>query len=98
MNGVTAANIQIYTTGDSSTLAATQKVRDYIDQADTPAGINVAYWGDRSEVLQARLGLMLRNGLQGGLLVVVLLSLFLRLLWRCGLGWVFLWHSWARWR
>ena len=41
-------------------------------------GISLSYWDDNSEYLKARLGTLLNNGIQGSILVILLLTMFLR--------------------
>ncbi len=73
--------IQVFRQGDQKALAISRKVREYVDglQTSLPEGIAVTVWQDDSRVLADRLDTMLRNGRGGFLLVVIILSLFLRL-------------------
>jgi multidrug efflux pump subunit AcrB len=75
-----AAFIDVYRVGEQSAIEVAQVVRDYI--ADPPAwlppGIELDYWRDQSRVVQARLNTLLKSALQGGILILVLLTLFLR--------------------
>ena len=79
-NGEYAAMIQVYRVGDQDAIEIADKVKDYIaNKADSlPAGMFMDYWRDRSSYLKARLGTLVSNGIQGGILVIILLSLFLR--------------------
>ncbi|MCB1616064.1 MAG: efflux RND transporter permease subunit, partial [Pseudomonadales bacterium] len=47
-------------------------------KAELPEGVSLSTWGDRSEVLKGRIELLLRNGVQGSILVLIILSLFLQ--------------------
>ncbi|MCH2187041.1 efflux RND transporter permease subunit, partial [Myxococcota bacterium] len=56
-------------------------VKAYVQQAqaELPPGFSLTVWRDSSQSLRDRLDILIRNGLQGFVLVFVLLSLFLRL-------------------
>ena len=79
-NGEFAAMIQVFRVGDQDVIDIAQKVKDYIAarQATLPAGMILDYWNDRSSFLKARLGTLVKNGIQGSILVIVLLAMFLR--------------------
>lgn len=79
-NGKPAALVQVYRIGDQSALEVAQAVRDYIDrrQDALPVGIELTYWDDDSVIVKNRLNTLLRNAAQGGILVLALLTLFLR--------------------
>ena len=79
-NGEFAGMIQVYRVGNQDVMDIAQKVKDYIAarQASLPAGMILEYWNDRSSFLEARLGTLLNNGIQGSILVIVLLTMFLR--------------------
>ena len=72
--------IQVFRVGDQDVIDIAQKVKDYIAarQATLPAGMILDYWNDRSSFLKARLGTLVKNGIQGSILVIVLLAMFLR--------------------
>ena len=73
--------ISVFRTGDQSALEIGALVNDYVDrtQALLPDGISLTAWQDTAQILNARLKLMLRNGLTGFVLVFILLALFLEL-------------------
>ena len=79
-NGGFAALIRVNRTGDQDVTDIAQKVKDYIAerQAALPVGISLDYWDDNSAYVKARLGTLLKNGVQGSILVIVLLTMFLR--------------------
>jgi len=64
-------------TGD--VIAITEQVKNELNKFRTslPAEIQVEAWNDQSLVIKDRLGLMLKNGLMGAALVMLVLSLFL---------------------
>lgn len=79
-NGENAALIGVSRVGDQSALDIAEKVRNYIQTQQTalPEGFALSYWDDDSVVLKNRLGILTKSAVQGGLLVIVLLALFLR--------------------
>ncbi len=79
-NGNFAGLVQVYRIGDQDALVVAQKVKDYIvaRQDTLPVGLVLSYWDDNSAYLKARLGTLISNGIQGGILVIALLALFLR--------------------
>ena len=78
--GQDAVMMDVLRTGEQSALEIATIVRDYISQenARSQNGITVSYWDDDSLILRARLATLLKSGLWGGILVLILLSLFLR--------------------
>jgi len=79
-NGKPAALIDVYRTGQESAIEVASVVKDYIEerQADLPKGLEIGYWDDDSEIVKKRLNTLLTNAMQGGFLVLALLTLFLR--------------------
>lgn len=72
--------IEVYRVGQQNAIQLASQVRDYIDEkAKTlPDQVHIGYWRDRSTIIKARLQTLIKSALQGGLLVALLLSLFLR--------------------
>ncbi len=79
-DGQPAALVEIYRVGDETPLGISEAVKAHFEerQASLPAGVKLSVWFDRSEVLQARLNLLLRNAGLGLALVIVVLGLFLQ--------------------
>lgn len=79
-NGELAVMIEVYRVGDQSAIEVAEKVRDYItgQQQYLPQGMSLSYWDDDSEIVKGRLNTLINNAMQGGILVLALLSLFLR--------------------
>lgn len=79
-NNRSAAFIDVYRVGEQSALEVAAAVRDYIAARPDwlPPGIEIDFWRDQSRVVQARLNTLLKSALQGGILILVLLTLFLR--------------------
>ncbi len=79
-NNKPAILIDVARTGQQSSLDIATKVRDYIEEqnATLSNGISLDFWDDDTKVLKGRLKTLLTSGLYGGLLVLLVLSLFLR--------------------
>jgi len=79
-NGKPAILIDVARTGKQSSLRTAETVRNYIKNKNTALsnGVSLDYWDDDSKVLKGRLNTLLTSGLYGGLLVLLILSLFLR--------------------
>lgn len=79
-NGESAIMIEVRRTGEQSALKVSQIVRDYIDahNARDQGNIRLEYWDDNAKHLKNRLQTLIDSGIQGGILVLILLSLFLR--------------------
>ncbi len=75
-----AVRIDIGRTGNENALEIARKVRDYVANSSErfPEGIVLGTHADRAIDLQSRLETMASSLLQGGLLVMVVLGLFLR--------------------
>nr|VFK23836.1 MAG: Multidrug efflux pump subunit AcrB [Candidatus Kentron sp. LFY] len=87
-NGEPAVFLDIYRVGDKSALALARDVRDYVDdfKQHLPPGVSMDYWRDHSRIIKLRLDTLLNSAIQGGLLIFLLLTLFLRLsvaVWVC---------------
>ena len=79
-NGQPAAFIEVFRTSDERVLEISQAVdrhlRDNVAPG-LPMGVQLDIWSNEAEPLGARLGLVLRNGLMGLVLVLGSLTLFL---------------------
>lgn len=73
--------LQVYRVGDQGVLDIANTLEEYIAEKEEglPAGISIGKWFDRSVMLRARMGLLLRNARIGLILVFLCLSLFLDL-------------------
>ncbi len=79
-NGYPAAVIQVFRTGDQSSLEISDTVKAYVEgeaKDFMPAGISIEYVRDDARILRSRLDLLLRNARLGLVLVFIGLSLFL---------------------
>ncbi|MGB1297958.1 MAG: efflux RND transporter permease subunit, partial [Psychrobium sp.] len=79
-NGKNAAFIEVYRIGDQSAIEIADKVKAYLEvkTPTMPQGTELTYWRDRSVIVKNRLATLTGNAIQGGILVLALLTLFLR--------------------
>lgn len=75
-----AVRIDVSRTGNENALVVAQKVRDYVKTSGErfPEGIVLGLHNDQAVSLQGRLGTLASSLLQGAILVMVVLGLFLR--------------------
>ncbi|MFH1571742.1 MAG: efflux RND transporter permease subunit [Gemmatimonadota bacterium] len=80
-DGLPAAIVEVYRTGDQSALEISDTVKEYVaaSRARQPAGISLDYVRDDARLLRGRLDLLLSNACMGLALVFIVLSLFLDL-------------------
>jgi multidrug efflux pump subunit AcrB len=79
INGEPAMVVNVERTKAEDLLAMVDVVRDYVSKTTLPEGYRFVVWGDSSSEVRGRLSLLLRNGLQGLLLVFLVLTLFLEM-------------------
>ncbi len=79
VNGKPAMVISVEKTASEDLLAITEEVKDYLATKQLPRGYQLMSWDDRSTVVRARLELLGRNGLQGIILVFLVLAVFLEM-------------------
>jgi multidrug efflux pump subunit AcrB len=79
-NGKFAAFVNVERVGNQSAIEISDIVKEYIasQQDSLPVGMELSYWDDDSRRLKDRLGTMTTSAIQGSVLVILLLSLFLR--------------------
>ena len=79
-NGKQAVFIDVYRIGQQSAIDVAEKVRNYIElqQDNLPQGVELSFWDDDSQVVKNRIETLTTSALQGGILVLALLTLFLR--------------------
>ncbi|WP_321492028.1 efflux RND transporter permease subunit [uncultured Desulfobacter sp.] len=80
-NGQPAAMVVVKRTESQDTIAISNRVLSYIDktQGSLPQGIRLGHWYNIADMVQDRIDLLLKNGIQGIVLVFVVLALFLDL-------------------
>lgn len=79
-NGKQAAFLDVYRIGQQSAIEVADKVKEYIinKQSTLPEGFELSFWDDDSEIVKSRIATLTSNAIQGGFLVLLLLTLFLR--------------------
>jgi multidrug efflux pump subunit AcrB len=80
-DGLPTLMVDVDRVGNQKAIEISRTVNDYVDEASLrmPEGIEIRVWGDTSQVLSDRLSTMTRNARGGFIMVVIILSLFLRL-------------------
>jgi hydrophobic/amphiphilic exporter-1 (mainly G- bacteria), HAE1 family len=80
-NGKPAALVLVRRTDNQDNIAISNIVKKYITEHENsiPSGIKLGYWYDIAEMVQDRIDLLLKNGVQGIILVFIVLALFLDL-------------------
>ena len=75
------AMIEIYRVGKERPKDISEAVKRYIAEHERllPPSLHLAIWNDRAEILKSRLDLLIKNGLTGLCLVIVILGLFLQI-------------------
>lgn len=87
-NGQPAALVDIFRVGQQSAIEVADKVKAYLQSTSPslPESVTITAWRDRSKIVKKRLKTLSDNALQGGVLVLLLLTLFLRpaiAIWVC---------------
>ena len=79
-NGKNAILLEVYRIGLESSIDVATKVKTFIakKQSTLPQGYKLNYWDDDSKGVVNRLSTLTNSAIQGGLLVLILLTLFLR--------------------
>lgn len=79
-NGQNAILVEILRREGENALRTAQIVHDYVKSSPDhfPAGVHLAAWDDDSVSLRDRLQILISNLIQGAILVLIMLSLFLR--------------------
>ena len=77
INGQPGMAISVDRTSTEDLLQMTETVKEYVAEKQLPDGYSFVTWGDRSVEVRDRLHLLAVNGLQGLVLVLIILTLFL---------------------
>lgn len=78
-NGKTAAFVYVYRVGNESAIEVADTVRQFLEEKrQTSPSVTLTPWRDRSLIVKKRLNTLTNNAIQGGILVMLLLALFLR--------------------
>ena len=77
--GKPSAVIQVYRVADQNALEVADAVKKYAEniRPSLPAGVDIGFYQDMSEILKSRIELLLRNMAFGLILVSILLGMFL---------------------
>jgi multidrug efflux pump subunit AcrB len=78
-NGRESVLVKIQKSESEDVLAIAAEIKTFLADYTPPPGIDVAVWNDQTEVLEDRIGLLLRNGLLGFALVFLFLVIMLDL-------------------
>ncbi|MBW2243882.1 MAG: efflux RND transporter permease subunit [Deltaproteobacteria bacterium] len=80
-NGEPSVMIRVYRVGDQRVLELVDTVLTYVQTATQrlPEGLHLTVWQNQGSYLKDRLGILVKNGRGGFILVFVVLALFLRL-------------------
>ena len=75
-----AIMLNVFRVGAQSALQVSRTSKDYITEfsANLPSKVSIDYWLDSAEYLTTRINAVLNSAFYGGILVVLLLSIFLR--------------------
>jgi multidrug efflux pump subunit AcrB len=78
-NGLPAMGLEVYRVGDQTPVGVSRAVRAAMEEieADLPSGVRYTINRDMSEVFQQRQDLLIKNGWQGLVLVLLLMGVFL---------------------
>lgn len=79
INGKPGLSIQISTTSTEDIINVGKAVQQFVREYQAPEEFQLIYFRDRTDDVEARLMLLVKNGWQGLLLVFILLTLFLEL-------------------
>ncbi len=78
--GQPAAYVEVFRSADEKVLEIAEAVAQFIDEdliPSLPEGVGIEIWDNAADTLQGRLGLLVKNGLLGLVLVLLSLALFL---------------------
>jgi multidrug efflux pump subunit AcrB len=78
-NGRESVLVKIQKSEVENVLAIAEEIKAFLADYSPPPGIDVSVWNDQTEVLEDRIGLLLRNGLLGFALVFLFLVIMLDL-------------------
>ena len=79
-NGKPSIMVEVRRVGEQSAIQVSAQTKAYMAEFahNMPTGVEIDYWDDDSEYLKTRIGAVLDSAWMGGILVIILLSLFLR--------------------
>ena len=80
--GQPAAYVEVFRTADEKALEIVDAVERHLEEEVIPAlpvGVGLEIWNNDADILQSRLGLLVKNGLLGLTLVLLALAIFLEI-------------------
>jgi len=79
-NGNPAITFDVFRVGSQSTLDVSKRARKFLEdyQSELPQGAKLGIYGENAKVVESRLNTLINSAIQGGVLVMILLALFLR--------------------
>jgi multidrug efflux pump subunit AcrB len=82
-NGEPSVGLVVTSEGNGDIIVTSREAAEFIANYESthglPEGVHLTSWQDGSEPIRSRLGLLIRNGITGVLLVLITLALFLNL-------------------
>jgi multidrug efflux pump subunit AcrB len=78
-NGRESVFVKVQKSEAEDVLAIATTIKTFLKDYTPPSGIDISVWDDQTEVLEGRIGLLLRNGLLGFALVFLFLVIMLDL-------------------
>ncbi|MCA8950404.1 MAG: efflux RND transporter permease subunit [Planctomycetes bacterium] len=81
-DGQPAALLKVFRVGDQDAIAVTDAVKEWVagpGRRLCPPGVELTTWRDESVILKGRIDLLARNAMNGLVLVLLILALFLQL-------------------
>lgn len=79
VNGRPAINLTVQRTSDEDLIRIADDVKALIAKTRPPEGFGLETWGDESAIVRDRLEMLRSNGIQGAIIVFLLLAMFLNL-------------------
>ena len=79
-NGTPALIVEVFRIGDQNALEIAKTVHKYVEESHSkiPSGVELAVWDDDSQALRGRLSTLINSLIQGAILILIVLGLFLR--------------------
>ena len=79
LNGQPVLVLSVQRSATEDLLAMVDAVKQFVAEAEMPEGYRLTTWADRSKEVRGRIDLLVRNGIQGLLIVFLILATFLEL-------------------
>ena len=79
LNGQPVLVLSVQRTATEDLLAMVDAVKEFVAEAEMPEGYRLTTWADRSVEVRGRIDLLVKNGIQGLVIVFLILAAFLEL-------------------